>query len=529
MSRFLAMAVLLAGLGSGTPLHAQAPLHQRIDELIAAKASAPMSPLANDAEFLRRVWLDLAGRIPTADEARAFLADDSADKRATLIAALLAGDDHPRHMARTFDTMLMERRGEHAEWSNFLRAAFAENRPWDRLVREILHPDAENEATRGSAYFITRRLERYGQQPDDMPGLVRDVGRMFLGIDVQCAQCHDHLFIDDYQQEDYQGLFAFVGQTFIRQDKTFPAVGEKPLAKPIEFVSVFVQEPKSVGPKLPGRDAVAVPDFAPGEEYAEVPDRKAKTPGVLKFSPLKLLAEELPRGEYPAFSRNIVNRLWWLMMGRGLVEPLDQHHSGNPATHPELLDLLADEFVAHGCDVRWLLGELARTETYQRSGRLTDVNRDVADARYLVAAEKRLSAEQLLDSVLVATGDGPPEQHPKYNELLTRFRKALALPEKEPEVEILPSVKGALFFANDSALLALLQPRDQNLTARLAKLDDPGALADELYLSVLTRLPTADERREVAELFQTLDLPREQFHTLLAWSLLASNEFFINH
>src|SRR4029079_204824 len=182
---------------------------------------------ASDAEFLRRIYLDLAGRVPSLEETKGFLADSAADKRDKLIDLLLAGDDHARRMTQAFHVMLMERMGDHAEWQKFLQASFQANKPWDQLCREILSPNADDEATRGSTFWYTKRLEKYGENPVDLPGLVRDVGRLFLGIDVQCAQCHDHLFIDDYKQDYYHGLFAFVGQTSIRTDVKFPAAATR--------------------------------------------------------------------------------------------------------------------------------------------------------------------------------------------------------------------------------------------------------------------------------------------------------------
>jgi hypothetical protein len=157
---------------------------------------------------------------------------------------------------------LMDRLGDHQEWQRFLRESVRRNQPWDQLVRDILHPNADDEATRGSAFWFTKRQEKYGQNPVDMPGLVRDVGRHFLGIDVQCAQCDDHLFVDDYKQEYYHSLLAFVGNTTIRQDVKFPAAAQKPLEKTVEFMSVFFQVPLAVGPKLPGDAEIEVPGLA---------------------------------------------------------------------------------------------------------------------------------------------------------------------------------------------------------------------------------------------------------------------------
>lgn len=507
------------------------PLHARIDALIEAQAGGPLAPQADDAEFLRRVYLDLAGRIPSADEVRAFLASAEPAKRQQLVDQLLASPDHVARMQQWLHVMLMERLGEHDEWTGYLKASVEANKPWDRLVRELLNPNSEDEATRGSAFFFSKRLENYGQNPVDVPALVRDVGRLFMGIDVQCAQCHDHLFVDDYKQEYYQGLFAFVGQVSLRGGLPYPAITEKPLQKKVEFVSVFVQEPKSTGPRLPGREEIEIPVFAKGEEYEVPPDPKAKSPGKLKFSTLKLLSEQLPSADNQLFSRNIANRLWWMLMGRGLVDPLDLHHAGNRPSHPEVLNLISEELVAHHFDLRWLLRELALTRTYQRSSRWLDVPTsldEIPPASYRLALEKPLLAEQLLAATLQATGHQPGDDQARaaYQK---QFNAAFANPPREPEVDHHPALRGALFLMNDELVLRWLKPGGGNLTERLGKLDDAGQLADEIYLSVLSRPATADEKTAVAEFLATHTDRRPAAIEQLVWSLLASNEFCVNH
>ncbi|MEZ6112554.1 MAG: DUF1549 domain-containing protein [Pirellulaceae bacterium] len=508
---------------------ADEPLFQRVDQLIEAQAGGPLAARCDDAEFVRRVYLDFIGRIPTADEVRGFLADTAADKRERLIDRLLADERYVDRLTDLFDVMLLERRGKHDEWIKFLRNSFAENKPWDQMAREILSPDAENEQSRGAAYFYVVRLERYGQNPSDMPGLVRDVGRMFLGVDVQCAQCHDHLFVDQYKQVDYQGLFAFVGNTFIRQDKQFPAIGENPLTQKVSFTSVFDGIEMTTAPRLPGGAEFELPEIAKGEEYIEPPDRKAKTPGVLKFSPIRTLGESLPTGQNPAFARNIVNRLWWMMMGRGLVDPLDLHHADNPPSHPELLDLLANEMVAHEFDIKWLLGQLARTETYQRSSVLPEgADADTPLASYRVAIERPLSPEQLLLSLRIATGQSLSDEK-AMSAARDRFEKAFANPPKEPEISVNPTVKAALFLSNDDLVLSWFQKSDGALAERVAKLEEPAAAVEEIYLSVLSRLPNDEERAAAVVYLNEASADREQALRNLAWALAASTEFFVNH
>jgi len=530
---WLTVGLVGGGLAQGSAA-GELPLCRRIDEQIEARSGGQIAEQTSDAEFLRRVYLDLAGRVPSLEETRAFLADGAADKREKLIDHLLASDDHVRRMTQVLHVMLMERMGDHAEWQKFLRTSLEANKPWDQLCRELLSPNAEDEATRGSAFWYTKRLEKYGENPVDLPGLVRDVGRLFLGIDVQCAQCHDHLFVEDYKQEFYHGLFAFVGHTTIRTDVKFPAVGLKPLDKKVEFMSVFVQQPKAVGPKLPFGAEAELPTFAKGEEFEQAPDRKKNFAGVPKFHTLRLLAEQLPCADNKLFTRNIANRLWWLMIGRGLVEPLDLHHAANPPTHPELLDLLADELAAHHFDMRWLLREMALSRVYQGSSAGADEGSAAAPPQsYRLAIEKQLSSEQMLASIRQALSDGKPlGQAPgdkNWIQWQANFDKALANPPREPEVGHNPTVKAALFVMHDATLLEWLRPGGDNLTARLLKVDDAGSLADELYLAVLSREPNDEETLVVRDYLGSRAGERERAIQNLIWSLIASNESCTNH
>jgi hypothetical protein len=217
----LAAAASLAIFAQPAAQAQTAPLHQRIDEQIAQAHVGPLSPVASDADFVRRVHLDLIGAIPSAAESRAFLADPAPDKRARLVERLLASSRHAQHLAGVLDVMLMERRADKyvpaAEWQKYLYDSLLANKPWDVLVREILTSDGTDPATRPAAKFV---LDREAE-----PNLLtRDVGRIFFGRDLQCAQCHDHPLVDDYYQADYYALYAFFSRT---QLFTFPAGDKK--------------------------------------------------------------------------------------------------------------------------------------------------------------------------------------------------------------------------------------------------------------------------------------------------------------
>ena len=175
---FLSLAFLLC---VGVAASAAEPLHTRIDALIEARAKAagvPLSAPADDAEFVRRAYLDFAGRVPTSDEAKAFLTDTTADKRAKLIDRLLGGPEYAPRMADLFHVMLMERLGDNAEWTKFLRESFEKNAPWDALVRKMLRADPKETAQPGASFWLAKRLENYGQNPVDYSALTRDAGRV---------------------------------------------------------------------------------------------------------------------------------------------------------------------------------------------------------------------------------------------------------------------------------------------------------------------------------------------------------------
>jgi hypothetical protein len=291
---------------------------------------------------------------------------------------------------------------------------------------------------------------------------------------------------------------------------------------------VFEQVPMETGPRIPGQPEIEIPKFEKGQEFLAPPDRKTNFPGTPKFSPLAKLAESLPTADNRAFARSFVNRMWFVMMGRGLVHPLDQHHSDNEPSHPELLELLTDEFVAHKFDIRWLLRELALSQTYQRSSVLPEGVDYLPPEKFLTAVEKRVSSEQLLWSMLEATGQKEADAT-KLAALQQKFVKAFASPPMEPEEDFNPSLQAALFVLNDSTVLDWLNPKSGNLVERLSKLTEPTAVAEELYLSVLARRPTAEETAEVAEhLKKNADRPDVALGQL-AWALLASTEFCVNH
>jgi hypothetical protein len=534
----LPLTLLLLSAG---PVCAQPPFHECIDKAVAAhlpnfdrRASGP----ADDTEFLRRIYLDLAGTLPTSADARAFLADKAAGKRAALIGRLLASPEHARHLAEVLDVWLMERRPDkhvpHAAWLEYLRSAAAANKPWDELAREILGSDGAEARTRPAAKFFLDR--------DAEPHLVtRDVGRLFLGVNLQCCQCHDHPRIEDYRQEHYYGLFAFVSRTSIVRDVKLKMVvlSEKADGE-VTFQSVFdkAKVTKSTSPHMPNGAAIKEPAPTKGKEYVSVPAPNSRA--VPRFSRRSQLGPQLARADHDLFKRNIANRLWALMMGRGLVHPLDMDHPANPPSDPELLALLAEDMAARKFDVRGLLSELALSQTYQRSSELPAGARVPDPTHWTSALLKPLTPEQLGRALMQATGLAAAERKALGAKATEAALEARLAPQMAPLVRAFAGAPGAppafdatidqaLFLANGPLVRTWLAPRPGNLTERLAALSTPDAVAEELYLSVLTRLPAAEERREVAEFLAARPGDRTAALQDLAWALLACAEFRFNH
>lgn len=542
----LTRCLLLAAAVAGATAMAAEPLHRRVDQLIAGKASAakqPLAPPADDAEFLRRVWLDFSGGIPDASETRKFIADQSPGKRAKVIEQRMAAPRFAEQMAEAFHIQLMERNGDNDEWRRYLAESFRANKPWDQMAREILGPDFKDEKLRGAGFFITRRLEKVGQQETDYPGATRDAGRLFMGVDLQCCQCHKHLTVKDYKQVDFNGLFVAFQNTKLQEpagDYRTKWLQEGLMTNKYEFVSVLSSVKGATGPRVPLGTEVEIPAYSKEEMWTVPPEPKTRKAGVPKFSPLRELAARVASPENPLFARNIANRIWWQLMGRGLVEPLDLNHSDNPPSHPELLDLLAKELTEHKFDLQWLIRELALTQTYQRSSLLPAGAKNPPEELFTVAKERPVAAEQLARAFLAATGEqervvggkgweGIEGKKHTQKDFEKAFLSAFANAAKEPELNVNPTLRAALFLRNNDLVLWSLQKRKGNLMDRVAALTDAAQIADELYHAILSRPPVAEEKTELAKYLTKHSANREKALGHYAWAMLSSMEFFTNH
>ncbi len=525
------------------------PLSAQVDRLIAAKLpdyDKVAAPVSSDLEFLRRIYLDLTGSIPSAKQAREFLADAAADKRAKLIDQLLASPEFSRQLARVLDLMLMQRRpAQHvaqAEWKAFLHKSCVENRPWTEVVAEILSADGIDPQTRPASRFY---LDRGGE----VNLITRDIGRIFMGVNLECAQCHNHPQVEDWKQSHYYGISAFLVRSSLFNEKGKQVLQEDAVGE-VKFESVFeIRDKISKGPQttLPRVfDGMLIdePKFDFGEAYDRMAAKDVRP--IPKYSRRALLAESVVSPENKQFRRTIANRLWATVMGRGLVHPLEYDHSENPPSHPELMDLLAENIAARNYDIRGFLRDLLLTKTYQRSSLRTAEQQATPapeDQTFAVAIMRPMMAEQFCWSIMQASGVadnyranlGANLSEAKLYEQLQgveqTFVNIFGGEAGKPQKDFEASIEQTLYLSNEAMIQSWLVPAGSNLCQRLISLPptDFKALSDELYLTCLTRLPTAEEVQEVTAYLADRADTRPAAYQELIWALITSAEFRFNH
>lgn len=552
--------VVKAALPAAPPPSLAAPaeaLHLQIDRLVAAKTpkyESLQAPLSSDSEFLRRITLDLTGTIPSTNSARGFLANQDSEKRVKLIDSLLASPEHSRHFAEVFDVILMRRINSEqvpsTEWMDYLRESFAENKPYDQLIREILSADGADQKTHCRSRFY---VDRQGE----MNEITRDVGRLFLGADLECAQCHDHPQIDDFRQEHYYGLAAFFirASVYKAKDRQFmiaeKADGEVSFESVLDIRDKVSTGPKTTKPRLFDNPEMAEPVLAKGDSgYLVKPGRDVRP--VPKYSRLGAIAQVITSSENTRFARTTANRLWSVMMGRGIIEPVDLDHSFNPPSNPELLDALTKAIVRQKYNVRQFVREIALSRTYQLSSQRLKADGSAAEnappEAFAQSPIRPLSPEQMARALLQGTGEvdapqsapGKPAKVAKPGE--TRRKRPTdylgqivsmfgGVPGK-PSPKFEASPMQALFLSNDPLIVSLTELHSGNLTDRLSRIapTDSQKIADELCISLLTRPASEQDVSDVRE-YLTDCKPEERPKALrdLIWALATSSEFRFNH
>jgi hypothetical protein len=491
------------------------PEHNFIDALVNAKLQRMKilpSGAADDAEFLRRVSLDIAGVPPTPDEVEAFIADssDPVAKRAAKIEQLLSSPMYVEHWTLKWSDLLLNRRKtvtERGVWAfrNWIRQSIATNKPYNHFAQELITASGSAYENPEANYFRIAREPKL---------VMENMTQVFLGTRFNCNQCHDHPF-ERWTQRQYYELSAF-----------FADVGRRPMPEGDEFIFTTASPAPVVNPDT---NQAATPSF-PFQHAGSINPSGSRR---------EQLAQWLTANENPYFARSIVNRYWSYFFGRGIIDPVDDIRAGNPPSNPQLLDELTKDFVASGYDLKRLIRTICNSATYQRSLEAGPWNEDDT-INFSHALPRRLSAEQLYDSIMQATG--APRALPGVP---AGFRAA-ELPDSQVDVAFLDmfgraprespcecertsdvSLGQTLNMVNGPTIGDAIAHPQGIIAKAVAAGASNEKLIETIYLSALCRKASADELSRSLEYFKSAGDPKAAAEDLL-WALINSPGFLFN-
>jgi hypothetical protein len=585
------------------PRYPDVPAPTRIDRLVIEKLrklGVVPSELANDTEFLRRVALDITGTLPTPQEIEAFLQDKAADKRSRKIDELLERPAYAAWWATIFcditgnnpRTLQFMQDTQTAQWYSWIHRRIQDNVSYDKLIAGIVLATGrkpgqsyDDYVQEMASYFRTQGekgdyagretmplywARRTVRQPDDA---ALNFAYTFLGIRLQCAQCHKHPF-DQWTQQDFKQFSAFFNRVAynIRREDAARAreIDEKAgLAQlknnnerqrkqvelvnagtPISFQEVYISPPANAGRAAPKNKTARRPQPQPGVTARVLGGREVDVNQI--DDPRQALMDWMRQKDNPYFARAFVNRVWGHYFGVGIVEPVDDQNLANPPSNAALLDYLSQAFIDHGYDMKWLHREICNSRTYQLSWKPNDTNR--LDGRnFSHALIRRLPAEVAVDAVAMATASvssaEEAAQDPsrraisetrtrqpgrnQANYALRVFGQPARATTCDCERSNEPNLAQSLFLMNDTEIFTVLDRRDgrlQELTRQVErekKTVDPDQLVQEFYLRTLSRYPTSAEVDRAKEHLGDSKTLQAGARDLL-WALLNTKEFIVN-
>lgn len=539
----LVFGVMCLGVAAETLPAPELPIEQVIDQFIEAalvKEKIAPAPQASDLNLLRRLTLDLAGRIPTTAEAQRDATSASAAKRVELVDRLMASPDFAFHHRNELDRMLLPEKPNDGEFRKYLLWAAQQNRPWDTMFRDMLVGDQADENQKAALTFVRSRV----REVDD---LTNDTASLFFGVNVSCAKCHDHPLAPDWKQDHFYGMTAFFSRTYLTKKNLLgeTQVGEvkfttkKDGSKQAAFLFLtgsVIDEPVVERSKE---------ELKQQEEVVKKQKQDDDAPPLEKptFSPREKFVEVALRAEDNRFfARNIVNRMWARMLGRGLIDPLDQMHSANAPSHPELLDWLTRDLVAHNYDLKRLLRGIALSQAYSRSSEWTAGTEPPAAGLFAVAKVKPLTPRQYCVSLFVAAHNPTQwsaadqvESWKQRREQLENESHGWAGMFEVPGENFQVAVDEALLFSNSKRLEdEFLRDSGDRLVGHLKMLsektpDDHSALIDAACWSVFSRPPRDDERAAFDDYLRKHPTDRVKAIRQLVWAMLASPELRVSY
>lgn len=513
-----------------------ATLSQFIDTQIESRQQAENvtpNPLIDDDGFLRRIMLDLAGRVPTLRELQDFRSDTSDGKRSRLIDLLLESEDYAFHQRNEIDLLLLARIRRDNEWRDYLLESTQQNKGWDQLFREVMIPEVEYPGVEGPRAFLRERIR-------ELDDLTNDTAVLFFGVNISCAKCHDHPLVPDWEQAHYFGMASFFNRTFKTKSNMLAekfdgnlkfknVLGEEKPAQFMFLTGATVDEPIQ---ELSDEERKALEEAVKQAQREEL-----ATPPAVGFSPREEFVElALADEDKDFFSRNIVNRIWARLMGRGFVMPLDQMHSENPPSHPELLATVANDLRQNNFDLKRLIKAIVNTRAYQRSAFWTQDSDPPPMELFALGEARPLTPRQLALSLHVASTN--PEQLPglqkpedwaskrdNFERRSDGFSDLFPIPDESFQV----GVDEALMFSNsDRFSNEFLRQSGDRLVESALKVEEPAERTSLLFQTILTREPNPDEAQAV-----TNYLTKGEDHVAnvqqAIWALLASPEFRFNH
>lgn len=476
--------------------------------------------VAADATLIKRLSLDLLGRVPTPAEWEGRMKDGKplGDRYPALVAELLDSPEFSLHLGAVLEEMLQGSAAGNAEFTDYLRRCLREGKPWDQVFRELLIGPWDTAERKPATRFLDVRAK-------DLDRLTTDATRIFFGVDVSCARCHDHPLVDDWKQDHYYGMASF----FHRTTGGKGSIGEK-------------NEGDVTFKGSDGSQQTARVMFLSGQVATDPPAESGKKPKVSRREQLV----EIALGEQKFLSRAFVNRTWHYFFGRGLVEPVDQIHSGNPPSVPGLLEWLAEDFVASGYNVKRLVGALVSTRAYQLSSRWEQTTPLPPEGDFAVIRLQLLTPRQYALSVLVSTGRAdfsPPSALEQRAERLAgsvgnkRILQSLAaeqlatelLANLDPKQDGQTSAAEALFLSNNPAVQKVFSAEEKTLAARLATIEAPRQIAEAVIRAIYCRPPQSEEVQRLADWISAQSSPKQQTCEQLVWVLVTSAEFRFKH
>jgi hypothetical protein len=561
---FLPVAAPLAALAllSFTPADARAESKgkdwktaaARLDDLVAAplkkQKDLVVAPPCDDAEFLRRVALDLVGVVPTEAEAAEFLKDPSPEKRVALVDKLLASPRHGDWFATWFSNLLVgtslrDRNMNRRTFNEWLRDQFAKNRPYDQLVYDLMTASGNSDVN--GAIGLMSSFERSAA---DAAG---KTSKYFLGVQIQCAQCHDHPYDKRIKQTDFETYAAFFFTTTHRRNQTpgNPEVSFDVMSYPKEdFVGALRGGRSGAGAGMrPGAPLMLeMPVRGQRQAPYTVPDAKfllGKTvKDVAGIDRRTILAKWMTSKNNEWFAPAFANRLWAYFLARGIVHPVDDFSQSNKPSNPELLEFLGQEFVRGEFDVNHLIRVIVHSETYQRSSKMPRDRERPDPSLYAVAPVKPLSLEQSFDSLFRVTGAeatvaremGRGNGMGRRGQLVDprmaiyqRFRRSFDDDEAGEEEQFTGTIPRGLMMLNDPQMNAMMRANPGSpLQTILSTEKNDGERIRRIYLLVLSRQPTPSELSAARQHIHTSRVESEGYDDFM-WALCNTTEFMSNH